>query len=166
MVDALVLLEGLLEQLQDGLVVCHVRRLEQRARGLGGQVRVRVDRPVLEALSGEMVSPGLVKVSNRHVGVVLAAQLDQTGADAVGAACLLASFTSIERHTNDEDDLFVKRVLEDLGLELAHGDGVGLGSRFCFCNHLVKWNMMGGRKPDQDGAFIGSPVLPRCCTAS
>jgi hypothetical protein len=86
MINAVVLLERIIKKIKDGLIVCHVGLSEDRARGFRRTSGLLVYRPLLDALSGQLLSPSGVNVSNYRISTVLAAQFYEAGTNAVGAA--------------------------------------------------------------------------------
>jgi hypothetical protein len=83
-IDALVLFEGVLEKVQDGLVVGHVCPLEDRTRRLGRESGVGVNRPLLNALPCDLLSASAINVTNGNVSAVLAADFNEASSNAVG----------------------------------------------------------------------------------
>lgn len=83
MVDALVGLEGQIEQGEDRLIVSHIGGLEDCPRGLARLCGVEI----ILALAQQTLAGNVVEIAKAYASATLEALLDETCADSVGTAC-------------------------------------------------------------------------------
>lgn len=126
MIDAIISLEGQVEQGQHRLVVGHVRGLEDRPRCQ----TVFCGAELLAAFSQQALARDVVEVPKADIGTALQGLLHYARADAIGTTCASKSARLHEMkrqgtHTGDENHLVLERVRRDVRNVLRHdGEGV------------------------------------------
>ena len=85
MVDLFIYPKGRVEEVQHGLVIGHVYKLEDTSRRLGRHIGSSDGRPSVPALLCQALAAA-VDVANADIGIILAASLSQTGTDAIRTA--------------------------------------------------------------------------------